>query len=76
MLPQLRQYVKAVQENKVPDPQTKTFGVVKETCGDLLIEAKLAFYRYTGKKIQPFLTLYQCDALMMPFLATDLFDLL
>ena len=76
MLPQLRQYVKAVQENKVPDPKTKTFGVVKETCSDLLIEAKLAVYRFIGKKIQPFLTLYQCDAPMMAFLANDLFDLL
>jgi hypothetical protein len=54
MLPQLRQYIKAVKENKVPDPQTKTFGVVKESCGDLLIEAKLAFYRYVGKNFDRF----------------------
>ena len=41
MLPQLRQYIKAVNKSKVPDPQTRTFGVVKEMCGDQLIEAKL-----------------------------------
>lgn len=76
MLPQLRQYIKAVTRNQVTDPKTKTFGVVKESCNDVLIEAKLAFYRYVGKKIQPFLTLYQSDAPMIPFLASDLFDVL
>jgi len=76
MLPQLRQYIKAVQDNKVPDPKTETFGVVKESCSDELIEAKLAFYRFVGKKIKPFLTLYQTDKPMMPFLAGDLRDVI
>lgn len=76
MLPQLRQYIKAMQDNKVPDPKTKTFGIVKESCSDVLIEAKLAFYRFVGKKIKPFLTLYQTDKPMMPFLAGDLRDVI
>ena len=76
MLPQLRQYINAVKDNKIPDPKTKTFGIVKESCGDVLIEAKLAFYRYIGKKIQPFLTLYQSDAPLIPFLASDMFAVL
>lgn len=76
MLPQLCKYLKAVQENKVPNPKTKTFCVVKETCGDELIEAKLSFYLFVAKKIQPFLTLYQADKPMMPFLPTDLLEVI
>lgn len=76
MLPQLRLYVKAVQESKVPHPKTKSYEIVKESCSDPLIEAKLSFYRSVGKEIQPFLTLYQTDKPMMPFLCSDLYDLL
>ena len=61
MLPQLRQYVKAVQESKVFNPKTKSFDVVKESCNDSLMEPKLSFYRSVDKQMKPFLTLCQTD---------------
>ena len=61
MLPQLHQYVKAVQESKVSNPKTKSFDVVKESCNDSLMEPKLSFYRSVDKQMKPFLTLCQTD---------------
>ena len=40
------------------------------------MEAKLLFYRSIGIQINPYLTLYQTDKPMMPFMSADLFDLL
>ena len=61
MLPQLLQYVKAVQESKVFNPKTKSFDVVKESFNDSLMEPKLSFYRSVDKQMKPFLTLCQTD---------------
>jgi hypothetical protein len=63
-------------EKKSPDPKTKSFDVVKECCSDNLMEAKLFFYRAVGQQIQPFLTLYQTERPMLPFMSSDLCDLL
>jgi len=52
MLPKLCQCIKVVNENEVPYPQTRIFGVLKETCRDPLIAAALSFYRCVGKTIQ------------------------
>jgi len=58
------------------NPKTKSYEVVKDSCRDPLLEAKLSFYRSVGKDIQSFLTLYQTDKPMMSFLSSDLYDLL
>jgi len=61
MLPQLRQYVKAVQGSIVSNPRTKSFDVVKESCNDPLMEPKLSCYRSVYKQMKFFLTLCQTD---------------
>ena len=76
MLPHLRLYVQAVLEKKSPDPKTKSFDVVKDCCSDKLMEAKLSFYRLIGQQLKPYLTLYQTERPMMPFMSSDLLDLL
>ena len=40
------------------------------------MEPKLSFCRSVDKEMKPFLTLYQTDKPMMPFLSADLYDLL
>ena len=75
MLPQLRQYIAAVDAKSVPNPKTKSYDTVKDSCNDPLIEAKLAFYEFIGMHIQSFLTVYQTDQPMIPFLASDLFQM-
>ena len=75
LLAALKCYLKAVVQKKVPNPGTKTFETVRAFCGDVLQEAKLACFVSVSKLIEPFLTLYQTDKVMMPFLCEDLENL-
>jgi hypothetical protein len=43
VLPNLKTYVKAVDEKKIPKPDTKTYETIKNACKDQLLEAKLQF---------------------------------
>ena len=47
----------------------------KECCGDPLMIAKMSFYLSVVKQIAPFLTSYQSDKPMLPFIASDLYDM-
>ena len=76
VLPNMATYVKAVQERKYPNPGTKSFEVVKEATQDKLMPAKLNFVLSVSKEVVPFLTRYQTDKPMVPFLSTDLYRLL
>ena len=55
MLPNLRRYVKVVEEKKVPKPDTRTYETVKNACKDPLLEAKLQFALSEANKVTPFL---------------------
>ena len=61
---------------KVPQPQNKSFQTVQEFVADLITTAKVAFFPSVAKQVTPFLTLYQTDKPMLPFLATDLYSML
>ena len=76
VLPNMSKYVKAVEEKKFPDPDTKCFKVITEAAKDSLMMAKIYFVLSVSKEVTPFLTLYQADKPMVPFVATDLFQLL
>ena len=76
VLPNLRTYVKAVDEKKVPKPHTRTYENVKNACKDPLLEANLQFALSAANEVTPFLRLYQTDKPMVPFLAADLYNLL
>ena len=76
ILPQLKQYVKAVDEKKLKNPGTKSFEVVKANCADALAEVKLNFILTVAKRFQPYLKMYQVDKPMMPFLVPDLLKLI
>ena len=69
-------YVKAVQENRIPNPGNKSFQVIKEAVDDKLILVKLHFLKCIASELQPFLANYQTDKPMVCFLATDLSTLL
>ena len=76
VLPNLKTYVKAVDEKKIPKPDTKTYETIKNACKDQLLEAKLEFALSVANEVTPFLRLYQTDKPMVPFLATDLYNML
>ena len=73
MLPDLCQYVKAIKEGTVPDPKIKLYETIKQCCANHLVPARLAFFLSVSEKITRFLTQYQTDKPMLPFLYSDLF---
>ena len=75
MLPHLLKYVKAVQE-KLPNPTTQSFQTVKNMLQDVLLEVKINFFISIAKEVTPFLTIYQTDRVMLPFLGDDLHRML
>ena len=70
--PNVRVYVKAVQEKKYPNPKNKSFGTIKDGFRDPLVIAKLQFYLCVANIINPFLVKYQTEDPVLPFLASDL----
>ena len=73
MLPDLRKYVKAVTEGTVPDHKTKSYETIK-CCANHFVPVRLAFLLTVSKQITRFLTQYQTDKPMLPFLCSDLFQ--
>ena len=69
-------YVQSAMAGKVPQPQNKSFQIVQEFVADPFMTAKVAFFLSVPKQVTPFLTLYQTDKPMLPFLATDLYSML
>ena len=60
---------------KSKQPKSKSFEAVKDAIDDVLYPAKLSFFSYFAGLIQPFLTCYQSDKPMIPFLHDDIFNL-
>ena len=60
---------------KSKQPKSKSFEAVKDVIDDVLYPAKLSFVSYFVGLIQPFLTCYQSDKPMIPFLHDDIFNL-
>ena len=73
LLPAVCTYLSAVAAGKLTKPQNKSFEVVRQACSDELLSAKLLFCVSVAKQLLPFLTRYQSDKPMVPFLCTDLF---
>ena len=60
---------------KCKQPKSKSFEAVKDAIDDVLYPAKLSFVSHFAGLIQPFLTCYQSDKPMIPFLHDDIFNL-
>jgi len=73
MLPDLCKYVKAVTEGKMPDPKTKSYETFKQCRANHLVPVRFALFLTVSKQITRFLTQYQTDKPMPPFLCSDLF---
>ena len=76
ILPHLHNYVKAVQEKKLPNPKTESFSTVMKMLQDILLEVKINFFISVAKEVTSFLTIYQTDRVMLPFLGNDLHRML
>jgi len=60
---------------KCLDPKTKSFDTVKQCVADPLLAGKLSFYLSLANQVNPFLTAYQTDKPMLPFLCADLYKM-
>ena len=72
MWPNIVKYVASVDNKSMPNPGNKSFQAIKEACGDPLIVPKISFFVSVAKQVQPFMTIYQTDKLMVPFLCDDM----
>ena len=72
----IKAYVKAVKEKKLPRPACASYDVIAAAIEDPLIQVKLRFFLSIEMQVKPFLAKYQTDAPMIPFLSTALFELI
>lgn len=66
--PNIEIYIKAVKDKKIPGPKSKPYATVQKASEDPLFLAKLNVFITIAKDIHPFLTKYQTDNVMIPFL--------
>lgn len=76
ILPNLKNYVKAVRKKTVCNPKNKSFESLAKAFDDNTLEVKLHFVLSVANQMQPFLKSYQDDKPLIPFLAPDLMYLI
>ena len=77
LLPGFKKYVDAIQQKRIPKPQIKSFRVVAEAMNEPeVITARLHFFVFMCEMAQAFLTGFQSDAPLVPFLYGELIKLL
>ena len=67
-------YVKAVsvKRNDYTEPSSKSYHVVKDAVADRLMLSKLAAFMSIAMQLQPYLTAFQSDNPLMPFVCGEL----
>lgn len=71
MLPYLKVYVKGVEykTNNITVPNCDSYVIVKNAIlGDSLLLSKLVFFQTAAKEFEPFLTFFQHDRPLLPFM--------
>jgi hypothetical protein len=69
-------YVGKVVQKILPNPGTTSFDTVQTCCNDVLTVARLSCFLSVAKQVEPFLSAYQTDRPMLPFLGEDMFRLM
>ena len=69
-------YIDAVEKKKVPSPNTASYNSIFAARGNDFMAPKLQFFLSVARSFNPFLTKYQTDEPVLPFLAKDLTELL
>lgn len=65
-------YEREVSKKKLPNPGSVSFETVKKWTKDPFTLSKLHFFNSVAKQMKPFLTVYQTDSPVLPFLGWDL----
>ena len=75
VLPNVEKYIESVQHKKCTEPKCSSYEVVTSALKDPQIVPKLLCFISIAKILKPFLTNYQTDRPMVPFVAMDLYRL-
>ncbi|KAJ8043576.1 hypothetical protein HOLleu_10739 [Holothuria leucospilota] len=76
VFPHVKKYVDKAERKEVKAPETKSYDIVKKWSKDPLATAKMMFIIFAAKHVNTFLTAYQTDFPMLPFLFEYLHKLL
>ncbi|XP_048577470.1 uncharacterized protein LOC116618576 [Nematostella vectensis] len=69
----IKTYVQAVlSQKKFTTPTSKSFKIVRDATKDILVPAKMAAFESVASQLQPFLTAFQSDNPILPFLVSRL----
>nr|KAI8745326.1 KAAdult enhancer factor 1 [Biomphalaria glabrata] len=71
--PAVKVYLNKIKGDKSKEPTCKSYKNLVDFAADALLEAKAQIFLSIAQELQPFLTKYQTDSPMMPFIAEDLF---
>lgn len=74
--PNILKYVAAVRNKDVNNPATSSYDTIEVAAKDPFVIAKLEFFTAVCRNVSPFLTKYQTDAPVLPFIAHDLAELI
>ena len=74
--PSIVKYVDLVKTKKLPYPGSSSYDTIAEARMDPLLLVKFHFFMAISRVFQPFLTKYQTDSPIMPFLWKDLENLI
>ncbi|KAK0152285.1 hypothetical protein N1851_006335 [Merluccius polli] len=74
--PMLSTYVDAVENKKLPNPNTASYDALVAARNDDFVIPKLQFFLSIARSFHPFLTRYQTDEPVLPFLGKDLKEFL
>nr|XP_020471980.1 uncharacterized protein LOC109969435 isoform X2 [Monopterus albus] len=65
-------YVDAVTQKKLPNPRSSSYDSLAEARNDPFIMAKFHFFMAVSRTFSTFLTKYQTDEPVLPFISKDL----
>lgn len=74
--PSVVKFIDSYKDKPRSEVVSKSFQIVKEATKDPLVVAKLSFFSFVGKQMQPYLKGYQTDESMLRFQAIDVLKLL
>lgn len=75
LIPKLKVFVEGLAQRR-EEPKSHSYVMVKNALNDKILPVKVAFFNYIAITLEPFLTSYQTDAPMVPFMYEDLSGLL
>lgn len=68
----MKDFCSQAQINKTEPKKHEGYNLVKKAMEDKLLKAKHLFWISLAQDFQPFLTIYQADRPLVPFLSSDL----